>query len=106
VSASSTSPWCECSPSEKCFIADYPSIGAVVGFIWNFGNEALYLRYKEQKGVEARLYVPMVAGVTFAMGCFIFAFTSVPGVHWIGACFGIVIIIGELRIRERAFKPC
>lgn len=38
----------------------------------------------------------MAAGVAFAIGCFIFAFTATPDVHWIGPCFGIVIIIGEL----------
>ena len=37
----------------------------------------------------------MVAGVSFAIGCFIFAFTATPDVHWIGPCFGIVIIIGK-----------
>jgi hypothetical protein len=37
----------------------------------------------------------MVAGVSFAIGCFIFAFTATPDVHWIGPCFGIVIMIGE-----------
>jgi len=38
----------------------------------------------------------MVAGVSFAVGCFIFAFTATPDVHWIGPCFGIVIMIGKL----------
>ena len=46
-------------------------------------------------GVEARLYMPMAAGIAMPIGCFIYAFTSTPSVHWIVPCIGQVILFGE-----------
>ncbi|WWC86940.1 uncharacterized protein L201_001820 [Kwoniella dendrophila CBS 6074] len=72
------------------------TIGSIVGFGFNFVQDAVYRRKVDKKGMEARLYAPMVAGVTFAIGCFIFSFTATPSVHWIAPCIGIVVIIASV----------
>ncbi|ODN85273.1 hypothetical protein L198_07597 [Cryptococcus wingfieldii CBS 7118] len=71
-------------------------IGAFVGFLLNFIQDAIYRRRVSKDGMEARLYGPMVAGLTFAVGCFFFAFTAVKEVHWLAPCFAIVIVIASL----------
>ncbi|WVQ83220.1 hypothetical protein IAT38_005359 [Cryptococcus sp. DSM 104549] len=71
-------------------------LGALVGFFANFVQDAVYRRRVEKHGIEARLYAPMVAGTTFALGCFFYGFTSVSSVHWIVPCFGIVIIMASI----------
>jgi hypothetical protein len=47
-------------------------------------------------GVEARLYSACVAGITFSLGAFIYAWTSYPQVPWMAPCIGIVIIVASL----------
>jgi hypothetical protein len=59
-------------------------------------QERLYRRYAPTKGVEARLYAPMVAGVVFAVGCLITGFTARPNIHWIGSAIGQVVVISKL----------
>lgn len=88
----------------------------MIGFCVNFITEALYRyvpsayaqanlrRHKDKRGVEARLYTPMAAGISFTVGCLIFAFTSVPEAHWMGACVGAVIIISESRSLSLEFS--
>lgn len=49
-----------------------------------------------KRGIEARLYAPMVAGVTLAIGCFWYGFSSTPSVHWIVPCIGLVIVIASI----------
>ncbi|KAK8847392.1 hypothetical protein IAR55_005250 [Kwoniella newhampshirensis] len=71
-------------------------IGALVGFAANFVQDAVYRRRVEKDGIEARLYAPMIAGVTLSLGCFLYGFTSVSTVHWIVPCIGIVIIIASI----------
>lgn len=34
----------------------------------------------------------MVGGVCVPLGTLIFTFTSYKGLHWIGPCFGIVVL--------------
>ncbi|OCF35086.1 hypothetical protein I316_03126 [Kwoniella heveanensis BCC8398] len=68
-------------------------IGGVIGWVFNFYQDALYRRNVGRVGVEARLYAPMAAGIVFAIGCIIFGLTSIPSVHWIGPCIGIVIVL-------------
>ncbi|WVW78489.1 hypothetical protein I302_100444 [Kwoniella bestiolae CBS 10118] len=72
------------------------TIGALFGFGYNFLQDAMYRRKVEEKGIEARLYAPMVAGLTFAVGCFIFSFTSISSISYIVPCFGIVVIIAAV----------
>ncbi|WVR06701.1 hypothetical protein IAU60_003733 [Kwoniella sp. DSM 27419] len=68
-------------------------IGSVIGWLCNFYQDALYRKNVKRVGVEARLYAPMVAGIVFAVGCIIFGLTSIPSVHWIAPCIGIVIVL-------------
>ena len=39
--------------------------------------------------------MPMISGLMFAVGCIIFGLTSVPSIHWIAPCIGIVILMSE-----------
>ncbi|KIR80349.1 drug transporter [Cryptococcus gattii EJB2] len=79
-------------------------IGALIGFLANFAQDAIYRRRVHLDGVEARLYAPMVAGITFAVGCFLFGFTSLPSIYWLVPCIGIVIAIAScLTIYISAF---
>ncbi|WWD21484.1 hypothetical protein CI109_105970 [Kwoniella shandongensis] len=71
-------------------------IGAFLGFGVNFAQDAIYRRRVEKDGVEARLYAPMFSGVTLALGCFLYGFTSSPTIHWIAPCIGLVIIIASI----------
>lgn len=79
----------------KRFELSDDSIGGVIGFAGNFIQEKVYRIKAPKRGVEARLYAPMVAGIFFAIGCFITGFTSVKDVHWIAPCIGITVILGE-----------
>ena len=58
-------------------------------------DEAIDRRKVAKHGVEARLYAPMVAGIAFAVGCYIFGFTSLPSIHWVVPCIGLVILLGK-----------
>ncbi|WVR04612.1 hypothetical protein IAU60_001623 [Kwoniella sp. DSM 27419] len=71
-------------------------LGAFIGFGLNFLQDAAYRRKVGKKGIEARLYAPMIAGLTFAAGCFIFGLTGTPSVHWVVPCIGLVIITGSI----------
>ncbi|WRT64796.1 uncharacterized protein IL334_001730 [Kwoniella shivajii] len=72
------------------------TVGGVLGFGFNFLQDAIYRRKVEKRGIEARLYAPMVAGLALAAGCFIFGFTSISSISYIVPCFGIVIIIAAV----------
>ncbi|KAJ9108018.1 hypothetical protein QFC20_003587 [Naganishia adeliensis] len=69
------------------------SIGTILSFIFNFYQEHLYRKNVAKRGPEARLYAAMVGGVCFAVGCFIYAWTSFPDITYIAPCIGIVIVI-------------
>lgn len=69
------------------------SIGAMFGFVGGHIQEYLYRRYAPSRGVEARLYTPMGAGIIFTAGCLITGFTARSEIHWIGSAIGQVIVI-------------
>ncbi|WOO80564.1 Efflux pump atB [Vanrija pseudolonga] len=73
-------------------------IGAIIGFAGNFIQEAIYRKRAAKRGVEARLYAPMVCGVLFAVGCYINGFTSIPSVHWIAPCIGLTCVLAAILI--------
>lgn len=58
----------------------------------------MYRRYAPTKGVEARLYGPMVAGAVFAIGCLITGFTARSNIHWIGSAIGQVVMISGIMV--------
>ena len=77
-------------------------VGAIIGFGANFIQERVYRAQAPKRGVEARLYAPMVAGVCFAAGCFITGFTSIPSVHWFAPCVGLTLLLGESETLKRS----
>lgn len=60
-----------------------------------------YRRKVAKRGIEARLCAPMIAGVGFAIGCFIFGFSSLRTVHWIVPCIGLTILLSESQILHK-----
>jgi hypothetical protein len=78
-------------------------IGSIFGFLGGKVQECLYRRYAPTVGVEARLFAPMVAGVLFAVGCYITGATAQSHIPWIGSAIGQVVMIGKLlRYSARA----
>ncbi|KAF8524182.1 major facilitator superfamily domain-containing protein [Gautieria morchelliformis] len=73
-------------------------IGALIGFLSNFYQERLYSRNVERIGPEARLYSALAAAILFPIGCFIYAWTTLPSIHWVGPMFGILVFITALFI--------
>ena len=69
-------------------------IGLGFGWLWNFYiQEKLYRKMRQKIGPESRLYTSMMAGVTLAVGCFIYGWTSYSHVHWMGQMVGLVLIL-------------
>ena len=52
-----------------------------------------YSRNFARLGPEARLASACVGGVLFPVGCFIFAWTSYPTIHWVASCIGVTILV-------------
>ncbi|TIA82263.1 hypothetical protein E3P98_01499 [Wallemia ichthyophaga] len=71
-------------------------LGLAIGGIANyFLQERLY---QKKRTPEARLYLAMVGGVCLPVGCFIYAWTSYPDVHWMGQCVGLTVILFSIYI--------
>ena len=67
-------------------------IGLGFGWLWNFFIQEKW--YQRRPGIpESRLYTAMIAGVTLAVGCFIYGWTSYSHVHWMGQMVGLVITL-------------
>ncbi|RSH92160.1 hypothetical protein EHS25_008575 [Saitozyma podzolica] len=71
-------------------------VGSFVALGGSLIQDSIYRRKVAKRGIEARLYAPMVAGVTLAIGCFWYGFSSTPTVHWIVPCIGLVIVIASI----------
>ncbi|KAJ9105073.1 hypothetical protein QFC19_003705 [Naganishia cerealis] len=69
------------------------TIGTILGFVGNFYQERLYRKNVATRGPEARLYAAMFGGICFAVGCFIYAWTSFPHVTYIAPCIGIAVAV-------------
>lgn len=71
-------------------------LGILIGAVANVGNQKFYiyrLEANDNKPVpEARLLPMMCGSVMFAIGFFIFGWTSFAHVHWITTCIGLVCI--------------
>ncbi|KAG7530192.1 hypothetical protein FFLO_05185 [Filobasidium floriforme] len=71
-------------------------IGVSIAFGVNFISERMYRRKHEESGgknvPEARLYLSLWLGWTLPGGLFIYSFTQYERLHWIGPCFGLVLI--------------
>ncbi|KAF8621893.1 hypothetical protein AX15_007445 [Amanita polypyramis BW_CC] len=68
-------------------------IGTILGLITGFYQETLYRKNVAKRGPEARLYTACMAGVLLPVGLFIFSWTALRHVQWIGANFGIAIFM-------------
>ncbi|KAI5449238.1 hypothetical protein NCC49_005217 [Naganishia albida] len=68
-------------------------IGTTLSFLANYHQEYLYRKNVATRGPEARLYAAMIGGILFAMGCFIYAWTSFPHITYIAPCIGITICV-------------
>ena len=65
VQAQCTGALCECFPTSivpSCADVAGGRIGGILGYAGNFYQDALYKKNFEKRGVEARLYAPMVSG--------------------------------------------
>ncbi|GMK59838.1 hypothetical protein CspeluHIS016_0900550 [Cutaneotrichosporon spelunceum] len=79
-------------------------VGACFGYLGGYAQEHLYRRYAPTRGVEARLYTPMGAGIVFAVGCFITGATASVDIPWIASAIGqVVVITGVMIIYVTAF---
>nr|KIR47627.1 drug transporter [Cryptococcus bacillisporus CA1280] len=79
------------------------AVGSFFGFLGNFAQDAVYRRRAAKDGTEARLWASMVAGVLFAIGCFVFGASATPGSSWFGPCAGVVLVLGDLANCYGAF---
>ncbi|KAG7093398.1 hypothetical protein E1B28_007080 [Marasmius oreades] len=68
-------------------------IGSSVGFATNFVQERMYQKGYPHRGPEARLYFACVAAILFPAGMFIYAWTPLPHVSWVGLAMGVLIFI-------------
>ncbi|THG98765.1 hypothetical protein EW026_g3482 [Hermanssonia centrifuga] len=71
-------------------------LGSVLGGLGNIYQEKLYKKNQPTRGPEARLYIAMVAAITFPAGLFIYAWCTFPFVNWISLC--IAITLRTLRV--------
>lgn len=71
-------------------------LGLGLGGIANYFLQERF--YQKKKTPEARLYLAMVGGVCLPIGCFIYAWTSYPNIHWMGQCVGLTIILFAIYI--------
>ncbi|KAK7687740.1 hypothetical protein QCA50_008958 [Cerrena zonata] len=73
-------------------------IGTILGFFTNVYQERLYQKNVGTRGPEARLYSSMFACLLFPAAMFIYAWCTLPGVHWISLAIGITLLIWSLFI--------
>lgn len=56
----------------------------------------LYLKNVDTMGPEARMYTGMVGGLLFPIGCWLFAWSTFPVVHWIVPTIGLGILFAGM----------
>eukprot|EP01113_Clastostelium_recurvatum_P018047 TRINITY_DN2129_c0_g1_i2.p1 TRINITY_DN2129_c0_g1~~TRINITY_DN2129_c0_g1_i2.p1 ORF type:complete len:458 (-),score=38.01 TRINITY_DN2129_c0_g1_i2:7-1380(-) len=71
-------------------------LGPTIGYVTNPIQERIYRqKSRECNGhppPETRLYGAIVGGISFAVGLWIFAWTSFEFIHWIVPCIGVLFI--------------
>ncbi|KAI9728075.1 MAG: hypothetical protein M1834_007791 [Cirrosporium novae-zelandiae] len=71
-------------------------LGILIGAVLNIVNQKFYVRRLKANNYrpvpEARLPPMMAGSVLFAVGLFIFAWTSPKDIHWIAPCIGAMCI--------------
>ncbi|THH08248.1 hypothetical protein EW145_g2823 [Phellinidium pouzarii] len=74
-------------------------IGSLLGYASNMlYQEKIYDAKFKIRGHEARLYSSCFAGVLFPISMFLYAWTSLPQVHWIGMAIGITLFMWTIFI--------
>jgi len=69
------------------------AVGTLLGFMTNLYQEKLYQRHFPKRGPEARLYGACVAAIMLPTGIFIYAWSSLTNVYWMGLIVGITIFM-------------
>ncbi|KAL7410593.1 major facilitator superfamily domain-containing protein [Mrakia frigida] len=69
------------------------AVGGFLGFFGTFYQDRLFSRNFARLGPEARLYSACAGGILFPIGCYIFAWTSYPTIHWIAPSIGVTILV-------------
>ncbi|WWC61559.1 uncharacterized protein I303_104143 [Kwoniella dejecticola CBS 10117] len=69
--------------------------GSGIGLLGNFVQDSIYRRRVQKDGTEAGLWGSMVAGVLFAIGCFVFGASSTPEASWFGPCAGTALVLAS-----------
>lgn len=72
--------------------------GSFLGMGISLWGDKMYHRHVGRRGAEARMWTGMAGGVIFPLGCWFFAFTSWPSVHWIVPTIGICITYAGLLL--------
>ena len=67
-------------------------IGTFAATVLGYWTNKLYLKNAEAMGPEARMYTGMVGGVLFPVGCWMWAWSTFPSVHWIVPTIGLGIL--------------
>ncbi|KAJ3477006.1 hypothetical protein NLI96_g10762 [Meripilus lineatus] len=68
-------------------------IGSILGYLTTLYQEVLYKKNVATRGPEARLYASMFAAVLFPAGMLIYAWCTLPGIHWISLTIGITLFM-------------
>ncbi|GAA5922098.1 MFS transporter [Sporobolomyces koalae] len=73
-------------------------LGSLLGFALEFYCSSLYRRNVVKRGSEARLYTAFFGGVFFPIGCWIYAMTAYPQIHFIVPAIGLTILYTGLYL--------
>lgn len=78
----------------------------VAGAVARYTNR-LYLANVESKGPEARMYTGVLGGLLLPLGCWIWAWTTFPSIHWILPTIGLGIsYTGIFFLYLTVFSEC
>lgn len=71
-------------------------IGTFAATAIGFYTNKLYLKHVDEMGPEARMYTGMLGGVMLPLGCWIWAWTTFPSIHWMVPTIGLGILFAGM----------
>lgn len=71
-------------------------LGTCAATVIGYYTNKLYLKNVDTMGPEARMYTGMVGGILFPLGCWIWAWSTFPSVHWIVPTIGLGILFAGM----------